>query len=113
MKRAPVLVLCAALVAAACSAPARFREVALGSTADEVLALLGEPRERQRHPKHPVPEHFFGPRPSDVYRALPDGTPLESWRYRHFRESWGYVFRLDTDPPVLVDKTYHHPSIVY
>lgn len=111
--RAPVAIVCSGLVALACTAPARFREVPLGATPDEVRTLLGEPRDRQQHRKHPVPEHYFGPRPSDAYLALPDGTPLESWRYRHFRETWGYTFRLDTDPPVLVDKSYHHPDIVY
>jgi len=108
-----LLLTCLALAAGACSAPARFRDVPLGATADEVRARLGEPRARTPGRKLAPTGPSFGPRASDAYLALPDGTPIETWRYRHFRETWSYTFSLAGEEPVLVDQGYHHPDIVY
>ena len=82
-------------------------------TSEEVVALLGEPDSRRRLAKPPSPGDYFGPKPSAEYLALPEGTVLEVWTYHYFRETWTCLFRLENQTLTLVDKGYHHPSIVY
>jgi hypothetical protein len=106
-------VVCLAVMALGCTAPARFREIAIGTSSDEVLAVLGAPRSRSRWQKRAPPDHYFGERPNDAYLALAEGAPLETWRYRHFFETWTYTFHLEGLKATLVDKGYDRPGIVY
>lgn len=96
-----------------CSAPERYRNISIGMTSDEVLAILGQPDSKTRAEKQTSADKYFGPRPSDAYQALPDGTPVEVWSYDYFRETWSYFFSLEEQPSRVVDTGYHHPDIVY
>lgn len=105
--------LCLAGMTLGCTAPARFREVSIGASSEDVLAVLGAPRSRSRSRKRAPAAPSFGPRPDDAYLALAEGAPLETWRYRHFFETWTYTFHLEGAKATLVDKGYDHPAIVY
>ena len=101
------------LIALGCTAPARYSEIAIGTTSEEVLALLGEPDSKERSKKQVPTVEYFGPRPSDAYLDLADGALIEIWSYRYFRETWTYVFSLEEQSSRLVDTGYYHPDIVY
>ena len=101
------------LVALGCTAPDRYRKIAIGITSEEVLALLGEPDSKERRKKQVSTVEYFGPKPSDAYLDLPDDALIEIWSYRYLRETWTYVFSLEEQKPRLVDTGYHHPDIVY
>lgn len=96
-----------------CSAPARYRDIPIGTTSEAVLALLGKPDSVKRSKKLAPTVEYFGPKPSDAYLDLPEGAPIEIWSYRHFRETRSYIFSLEEQIPRLVDTGYYHPDIVY
>ena len=101
------------LIVVGCLSAEKHEQARLGMTSGEVLALLGEPDTKARSAKQAPPEHYFGPKPSATYLELPEGSPVEIWSYRRFRETWTYVFSLEDPMPVLVNKGYHHPAIKY
>ena len=106
-------VVCSCIVILGCTAPAKYREVTLGMRSEEVLALLGEPDTKERKSKQSPTVDYFGPKPSAAYLSLPEGALVEIWSYRHFRETWTYVFSLEEHTPILVDTGYYHPAIKY
>ena len=108
-----LLAVCACVAALSCTPQSRYRDVPLGVDADEVVKRLGAPHSKEATEKRDPGTEYFGPRPSDAYLALPEGAPLEVWRYRRFRETWSYVFHAAGETAILVDKGYHHPSITY
>jgi hypothetical protein len=101
------------IVILGCTAPAKYREVTPGMNSDVVLALLGEPDTKERKAKQTPTVDYFGPQPSAAYLGLPEGALVEIWSYRHFRETWTYVFSLEEQTPILVDTGYYHPAIKY
>jgi len=100
-------------IALGCPAPARYREIPIGATSKEVLALLGQPDSKERSKKQAPTVEYFGPKPSDAYLDLPEGAPIEIWSYRYIRETWSYIFSLEEQTSRLVDTGYYHPDIVY
>ena len=113
LKGAFGFVACIVLIASGCTAPNRYREVALGTTSEELLAILGEPDSKSRAKKQAPMAFYFGSKPSDSYHNLPNGTLVERWTYNYFREVWTYVFSLEGPIPTLVDTGYYHPDILY
>ena len=108
-----LVVVYSGIVIIGCTGPAKFREVTPGMMSEEVLALLGEPDTKERKAKQSLTDDYFGPKPSDAYVGLPEGALVEIWSYRHFRETWTYVFSLEGQTPILVDTGYYHPAINY
>lgn len=106
-------VLYSGIVILGCTAPAKYREVTPGMNSDEVLALLGEPDTKERKAKQTPTVDYFGPKPSAAYLGLPEGALVEIWSYRHFRETWTYIFSLEEQTPILVGAGYYHPAIKY
>ncbi len=100
-------------IALGCTAPARYREIPIGTTSEEVLTILGKPDSKKRAKKQAPSVEYFGPKPSDTYLDLPEGAPIEIWSYRYFRETWTYIFSLDEQTTRLVDTGYYHPDVVY
>ena len=101
------------IVGFGCTAPARYREIPIGSSSEEVLRILGEPYLKQEAKKQTPSVEYFGPKPSEAYRELPEGTIVEIWSYRYFRETWTYTFSREGHTSRLVDRGYYHPDIVY
>jgi len=106
-------VACILLIASGCTAPDRYREIAPGMTSEEVLAILGDPDSRRRGQKQAPTGPYFGPKPSDTYLELPEGTLVELWTYNYFREVWTYIFTVEEQMLTVVDTVYYHPDIVY
>jgi hypothetical protein len=102
-----------AVVCVGCTAPQRYRDIAPGATSNEVLSLLGRPDDKKLLTKPANDPNYFGQKASAAYLALPEGTLVEIWSYRYFRETWSYVFNLEEDPPTVVHTGYDHPSIIY
>jgi len=101
------------IIALGCTAPARYREVPIGTTSEEVLTILGEPYLKKHAKKQAPSVEYFGPKPSEAYLDLPEGAPIEVWSYRYFRETWTYTFSREGEKSRLVDTGYYHPDIVY
>ena len=66
-------------IALGCTAPARYREIPIGTTSEEVLRILGEPYLKKHAKKQAPSVEYFGPKPSEAYLDLPEGTPIEVW----------------------------------
>ena len=107
------VVACFLLVASGCTDSESYRQIAPGMTPDEVLTILGELDSRRREEKQAPTGPYFGPKPSDTYLELPEGTLVELWTYNNFREIWTYVFTVEEQKLTVVDTVYYHPDIVY
>lgn len=107
----PAAVICSLVFG--CTSPAKYREVTVGMTPEQVLAVLGEPGSKKRVSKSASADDYFGPKPSTEYLALPVGARIEIWSYQYFRETWSYVFNLEGPTATVVDTIYYHPDIKY
>ena len=104
-------IVCCCYAICACATSETYNEVPLGVTSQEVRELLGKPDSITRSIKETSTLSPFGEKPSAAYLALPDGTVVETWSYRHYLEIWSYVFSLEERTQTLVDKGYYHHVI--
>jgi|ETNmetMinimDraft_30_1059905.scaffolds.fasta_scaffold61012_2 hypothetical protein len=95
--------------------PELFDKIQPGTAEAQVRELLGAPKEITEGKKIACldPEQYFGPKPSKEYCALPDGAPIETWKYGGRKESWWVVFHAEELGKSVIDRGYRHRDIVY